>query len=137
MKIASKWRVYSRRSRTLNTLSLIILTVLLGSSGQLLMKKGALEVGEVLVEPSELLPLAVRAVTTPVILLGLAMWVLAALLWLYVLTRVDLSFAYPMLSLGYVIVFAGSWILFKEPVSLVRVVGAVIVVIGVILISRS
>ena len=64
----------------MNTLGLILLTVLLGSSGQLLMKKGALELGEVVVDPGELLPLTVRVVTTPVIPLGFAMWVFAALL---------------------------------------------------------
>ena len=68
----------------LNILGLILLTVLLGSSGQLLMKKGALELGEVVVDPATLLSLAVRIVTTPVILLGFAMWVLSALVWLYV-----------------------------------------------------
>ena len=121
----------------MNTLSLILLTVLLGSSGQLLMKKGALELGEVVVDPAALLPLAVRIVTTPAIPLGFAMWVLAALLWLYVLTRVDLSFAYPMLSLGYVIAMFGSRVLFGEELSALRVIGTGVIIIGIFLISRS
>ena len=121
----------------MNTLGLILLTVLLGSSGQLLMKKGALELGEVVVDPDTLLSLATRIVTTPAIPLGLAMWVLAALLWLYVLTRVDLSFAYPMLSLGYVVAMFGARILFGEELSALRILGTGVVIIGIILISRS
>ena len=116
---------------------LILGTVALGATGQLCIKAGASRLEPVSPSLQGFIGLVIQVLRSPLLLLGLTFWSLGALLWIVTLSRVQLTYAYPMLSLGYVIVFAGSWILFKESVSLMRVVGAVIVVIGVILISRS
>ena len=49
----------------------------------------------------------------------------------------DLSFAYPFASLSYVVMLVAAWQLFKEDLSLVRVVGTLVVGLGVLIISRS
>lgn len=116
---------------------LILGTVALGATGQLLIKASTSQLGTISLSLLDAIGLIMRVLRNPLLLLGLLSWSLGALLWVATLSRVQLTYAYPMLSLGYVIVFAGSWIIFKEPVSLLRIVGAVIVIIGVVLISRS
>jgi undecaprenyl phosphate-alpha-L-ara4N flippase subunit ArnE len=65
------------------------------------------------------------------------MFVLSAVFWLVVLSRFDLSVAYPLVSFGYIIVVFVSMLVFKEPVTWVRWMGVAAIVFGVILVSRS
>ena len=57
--------------------------------------------------------------------------------WLVALSRVELSYAYPFASLSYVLMLAASWFLFRENITAVRLLGTVVVGIGVFLISTS
>lgn len=75
--------------------------------------------------------------TNPFVIAGLMVYALSTVFWLTALSRVDLSLAYPFLSLGYVIMLFASWQLFDETMNLTRVLGTLVVVIGVVLISRS
>ena len=70
---------------------------------------------------------------------GLACYALSLLFWMSAIARLELSLAYPMLSLSYVLVYlvAVNWPLLHEHASWVRTIGIVVVVIGVILIARS
>lgn len=70
---------------------------------------------------------------------GLASYGLSLLFWMSAIARLELSLAYPMLSLSYVLVYlvAVNWPLLHEHASWVRTIGIVVVVIGVILIARS
>jgi undecaprenyl phosphate-alpha-L-ara4N flippase subunit ArnF len=70
---------------------------------------------------------------------GLACYGLSLLFWMSAIARLELSLAYPMLSLSYVLVYlvAINWPLLHEQASLVRTLGIVVVVIGVVLIARS
>jgi len=114
---------------------LILLAALMGSLAQLLLKLGSSRLGASAV-PLDLTVLW-KIVTNGPILLGLGLYALASIVWIVVLTRAELSFAYPMLALTYVFVTAGSWVFFREPVIGLRVIGMVLVVIGVILIGRT
>ncbi|WP_298818767.1 EamA family transporter [Chloroflexus sp.] len=69
------------------------------------------------------------------VLLGFGLVFGGAIFWLGVISRVDLSFAYPLLALNYVIILIPSRVLLNEPVTLMRLVGALIIVIGVIVIT--
>ncbi len=69
------------------------------------------------------------------VLLGFGLVFGGALFWLGVISRVDLSFAYPLLALNYVIILIPSRILLNESISLIRLVGALIIVFGVIVIT--
>lgn len=115
---------------------LIILSVMLAAIGQLLLKQGMLKVGRVsslASAPSMLF----TALTNPVVLSGLAVFGISALSWLVVLSRVKLSIAYPMVSLGYVAVVLFSWFVFKEPVKPITIIGCLTIALGVFLISRG
>lgn len=111
--------------------------VALGVSGQLLLKQGMSSSGDRIDEVSEVFPRLLAAALNPLIVSGFVLYGLSAALWLILLTRVDLSFAYPMLSLGYVLVMFLSRVLFHETLSLPRIVGTLVICLGVVLISRT
>ncbi len=59
------------------------------------------------------------------------------MIWTVVLSKLDLSLAYPMVSMSYVLVVFLSWLILKEPVNVMRIAGLVVICGGVLLISRS
>ena len=69
------------------------------------------------------------------VILGFALVFGGALFWLGVIARVNLSFAYPLLALNYVIILIPSRLLLNETITPTKIIGAVIVVIGVIVIT--
>ncbi len=78
-----------------------------------------------------------RTFTNPFVLLGFALVFLGSLFWLGVISRVPLSYAYPLLSLGYVLTVLASRILLGETVPLRRWLGVLVIVVGVILVAGS
>lgn len=77
------------------------------------------------------------AATNPYILIGLALVGGSSIFWLNALSKTDLSLAYPMLSLGFVIVSVASYFLFNEQLTLLRMVGIGVISSGVFLMARS
>lgn len=114
---------------------IMVISVLLAISGQMLMKKGMMAFGTFPV--SQLLVKIVPMLLNPWVFFGFACFGLSSLFWLVVLSRLPLSLVYPMVSLGYVLVAILSLIFFKENVSLIRWAGIATIIAGVILISRS
>jgi drug/metabolite transporter (DMT)-like permease len=120
----------------LKDILLIIFSVTLAAVGQLLLKFGMMRVGRVpnlASAPSMLL----TALLNPIVLSGLGVFGISALSWLVVLSRVRLSTAYPMVSLGYVVTVFLAWRMFGEPVKIVTIVGCFAIILGVFLISRG
>mgnify|MGYP005846610745 CR=1 FL=1 len=121
-----------------SSLALILLTVACGVGGQLTLKAGMSQVGRIgadaLTQP---LSLALRVVGSPLVLVGLGLYVLGAALWLTVLSRVPLSFAYPILALSYAITPILAWLILNESIPSVRWLGVVAICVGVVLVSRS
>ena len=64
-------------------------------------------------------------------------YAVSILLWIVVLSKVEVSFAYPFLSIGYVVAALVGYYFFGESLSLIRVAGIIIICVGVYLISRS
>ena len=116
---------------------LILTSVLLGAVGQLSMKKGMSHLGPVSLNLSTLFVNLTRMLTSPFVLLGLFLYAISAVLWLAVLSRVQLSYAYPMISIGYVLVLMLSWIFLNERLAYLRILGVLLICCGVFLISRS
>lgn len=114
---------------------ILFLSVSLAIIGQLLMKQGMNQFGTFPV--SQLLFKIIPMFTNPWVFAGLASFGLSAVFWLVVLSRLNLSLAYPMVSLAYVVVAFASIIFFKEPVGFIRWMGILVIVFGVFLISRS
>lgn len=74
---------------------------------------------------------------SPAIYVGLMLYALSASLWLVVLSRMDLSYAYPILSISYILIPLSAWLLFGEQIPPLRWFGILVVIVGVIIISRS
>ena len=115
---------------------LILFTVLTNAAAQIMLKKGMLGLGPVTLD-NGLIQTVLRIAFNPWVFLGLATFVISMASHLVVLSRVDLSFAYPFLSLAYVVVAIYAYYVFKEDVNALRVAGIGLICLGTILISRS
>lgn len=114
---------------------LIIVSVMMGSAGQLLIKKGMMVYGKV--GAASVWSQLFRIFMVPYIFIGFVCFVASAILWLAVISKNEISYAYPMVSLGYILVLFVSAFWFKESVSLIRVAGVFLICLGVISITRS
>lgn len=117
----------------------ILVAVLLGVVGQLLLKMGITQVGTLAFgsDLAGLIQLGLRVFGNLKVLGGFAAYGLSSLFWLVVLSKVDLSLAYPMLALNYVLVPLTAWLFLGEQVPTLRWLGAGVVIIGVVIISRT
>ena len=122
----------------MQTVLLVLVPVLIGVIGQLLLKKGMSAVGQFdFTDAGRIIPQFYTAFTNPWVFAGFVFYFVSSLFWMIVLSRVELSVAYPLLSLGYVFVLLASFFLFNETVSPVRWLGVLVIMLGVTLISRS
>ncbi len=118
----------------MNTL-LILISVLLNCAAQLLIRKGMLIEGEVGMHN---MVSHLGTMITNVWLWGAMLcYAVSILLWMSVLSKVEVSYAYPFLSVGYVLSAVAGYLLFSENITPIRIVGIIVICIGVILISRS
>ncbi|MDI6870285.1 MAG: EamA family transporter [Bacillota bacterium] len=117
---------------------LIFSSILCGVAGQFSLKLGVSRMGVLAVASLGQLPgLVARLLLNPVIFLGLCLYAIGAFLWMAVLSRVDLSFAYPFVALNFVFILTGSTLFLHEPLPLNRVIGTALIVLGVLFISRQ
>ena len=121
---------------TLKDFLLLICNVLFTVTGQLLLKQGMLRVGRV-DELNLVTHKLTQAFMNPFVIGGIVTYGFTTMIWLVILSRVKLSVAYPIISHGYVMSILFSWIFFKESVPRVRVLGAVIICIGVYLVASA
>ncbi len=115
---------------------LLFFNVLLTVIGQILFKHGMNTVGRVN-NIRDVLGKLTQAFLNPYILSGIAIYGFTTLVWLIILSRVKLSIAYPLLSSGYVLSILFSWLFFKESIPKIRIIGAVIICIGVYLVAQG
>jgi multidrug transporter EmrE-like cation transporter len=118
-------------------LALILTGVMLNAVAQLLLKAGARTLAGLPVSLAEAGALAGRVIQNGPILVGLACYVVSAAVWILALSRVPVSVAYPMLSIGYVINAFAAWALFAEAPSAQRLAGIGIILLGCWLVARS
>jgi multidrug transporter EmrE-like cation transporter len=116
---------------------LILVGVLLNAFAQLLLKKGMLSIGYFEIQFQYLLPMVRKVATNFYILLGLGSYVVSVVIWLLVLARVEVSYAYPFLSVGYVVVALMGYYIFQENLSWMRAIGIGVIILGVVLLYRS
>ena len=117
--------------------ALILTGVLLNAIAQLLLKAGAASLTGVELRASNALLIAGRLVANVPILAGLTCYVLSVVVWILALSRVEVSVAYPMLSIGYVVNALAAWWLFGENLSGARLAGIGIILLGVWLVART
>lgn len=122
-------------SEGLRTFAVLLIAISLSVTGETLLKKGVNGLGGLDFAPATLIPTFVRIFTTPLVFLGFVFIFGGSLFWLAVLSKWDLSLAYPLLSISYIAsLFIGALVL-GEQVTVVRIVGVVVVVVGVVLIT--
>lgn len=73
----------------------------------------------------------------PYVLLGFVMYALSTIFWLIALSKKELSFVYPFISLTYVLVLVLSSLVLKEDIGLNKIAGTLAIIIGLIIISRA
>ncbi len=119
------------------TFGLILTGVLLNAAAQLLLKTGTNAVGAFEFTRANILPVGIKLVTQWPIIGGLSCYVISVVVWILGLSRVDVSIAYPMLSLGYVVNLFAAAYFFGEPLTSQKLLAVTIIIIGVALLAKS
>jgi drug/metabolite transporter (DMT)-like permease len=118
-------------------IGLILLSVTIAALAQITLKVGVNRVtpaGRTLtLDGSSLKSLA----TSPIVIGGLVLFGLSAVVWLLVLSRAALSFAYPFASLSYVLILVAGYFVLHEQVTPLRLAGVALIVIGIVLIAQT
>ncbi|MBN1608618.1 MAG: EamA family transporter [Polyangiaceae bacterium] len=115
----------------------ILVSVALNAAAQLALKQAARASGMSAVDAASGYKVLVQVAQNLWTWAGLGAYALSVALWILVLSRVDVSYAYPMVSLGYVMAAGAGKLLWQEDVSLTRMLGIGIICVGVVLVSRS
>ncbi len=115
----------------------ILFTVLTNAAAQIMLKQGMMSLGPLSFSADTLIPRIFQIVFNPWVFIGLTTFVISMASHLFVLSKVDLSFAYPFLSLAYVVVAVVAWLVFKEELGLYKISGIVLICLGTILIAQS
>ncbi|MDP1773388.1 MAG: SMR family transporter [Methylobacter sp.] len=116
----------------------IILTgVMLNAVAQLALKASVKEMGAIGLNFSSSTTAFLRLASEPFLWTGLVCYGISVIVWILALSRVDVSIAYPMLSMGYVVNAFFAWQLFGEAMNPARMIGMGIVLLGVYVLARS
>lgn len=118
-------------------LPLIILGVLLNAAAQLALKQGMRQIGYFDFGLRDCAHTFFAVAASPYILTGLSCYIVSVAVWLLVLSRVEVSYAYPLLSIGYIVTAFAGWLFFHESIGVTRCAGIIVICIGVWLITRS
>jgi multidrug transporter EmrE-like cation transporter len=117
--------------------SLVLAGVLLNAAAQLLLKAGTNRIGEFAFSMDNLLPVGMKVAASPFVLGGLACYAVSVVIWIMALSRVPVSVAYPMLSIGYIVNAGAAWFLFGESLTAQKLLGIGFIIVGVWLVARS
>ena len=126
----------SRINLAMNNIFLLSLTVLVATTGQLLLKQGVQLVGGISFN-SEIIFELIKIIKSPYIMGGLLVYVFAMGLTLVTLSRVDVSVFALFTSLSYVLVIIASYFFFNESMTLAKLMGASLIMLGVYLIVKQ
>ena len=128
----------ARRPKMSQYIPFILFTVFTNAAAQIMLKKGMTGVGPLTLGGDEtLLGLVFRVVFNPLVFLGLVIFVISMASHLFVLSRVDVSFAYPFLSIAYVLVAVYAHLFLHEMLTWPHIVGIGLICLGTIFIGLS
>lgn len=125
------------RSRVVSWLPLIVFGVALNVSAQIALKYGARPIVGLEISISNAPEMAHLLLTNGFIWLGFALYAVSVVNWVIVLSRVDVSAAYPLVSLGYVVSAVWGYYGFQEPMTAWRIGGIGLIIVGTFCISRT
>lgn len=115
----------------------ILCNILFNAAAQIALKNGMTKIGAFHLSWHNLPPLLLQVAINPWIILGLSLYVISVLFWLFVLSRVDVGMAYPLSSLAYVVNVFAAYYLLGENFSMLRLAGTAVILIGVFMVARS
>jgi len=118
-------------------LPLILSGVLLNALAQLSLKQGMRQIGHFAFRLENLWSIGLNVAFNPFVIAGLSCYVFSVMIWLLVLSRVEVSYAYPLLSVGYVVTALAGYFFFAENLSPIRWAGILVICFGVWLITRT
>jgi len=113
----------------------VLISVCFNVFGQYSMKQGMQKFGEVTFDHN-ILTTIMKMFLLPNVILGLLFYAVSTVFWLIALSKIELSVAYPMLSMGYILLMILSYFLLNETITVYKVIGTLLVVAGVTLISK-
>ena len=117
--------------------SFLMAGVLLNAAAQLFLKAGTNRIGEFAFSLDNVMPIGMKIASSPFILGGLACYVVSVVVWILGLSRVPVSVAYPLLSVGYIVNAVAAYFLFGEALVPQKLIGIGFIVVGVFLVARS
>ena len=120
-----------------NNILIILLSILMSSTAHIFLKKGMMTHALISLNSGGLINLAWSVGTNPWVLGGMFLHVSALVVWLWALSKVDISFAYPFLALGYVLVSAIAWVWLGEELSPMRILGMIIIIFGILVLAKA
>ncbi|MES2049173.1 MAG: EamA family transporter [Pseudomonadota bacterium] len=121
----------------IGTFGFILTGIFLNATAQLLLKKGTNAIGAIHLTAENWFSIGVQLATQLPIIGGLTCYVVSVLVWIIGLSRVDVTIAYPLLSIGYIVNAIGAWYFLGEMLSLQRMLAIAVIIIGVALLVKS
>jgi multidrug transporter EmrE-like cation transporter len=122
---------------TIFSFGLILTGVLLNAMAQLWLKAGTNALGTLSFSGDAAFSTVLRVGFEPHIMGGLACYVLSVAIWIVALSKVPVSVAYPMLSIGYVVNALAAWYFFGELFTTQKLIGISVIIVGVYLVAKS
>lgn len=116
---------------------LILTVVITNAISQMLLKQGMNTIGKFSFEGGSLWKMLPVVAFNPYVVGGLAVLVFSMGLHLMALSRVELSFAYPFLSVSYVLVLIAGYFWFGDAINSSRVIGVALICAGTFFVARS
>jgi drug/metabolite transporter (DMT)-like permease len=120
---------------TLGAFLLVFVSVTLSAAAQTAFKFGMTRV--VVAEAAGVAEKALAFLMSPFVLLGLGLYGVGTVLWLFALREADLSLVYPFVSISFVMVALSGILLLGEPVSLTRLAGLGLIIAGLLVMARG
>ena len=111
----------------------ILISIALNVTGQTVLKAGVNKLGALGFNLAHIL----KAFSSFMVLGGLFLYVISSVFWILALSHKDLSYAYPMLSIGYIAVILISWLILGENITYIRLLGVFLISFGIFLIFKS
>lgn len=121
----------------ISNIGIILLSILMSSTAHLFLKKGMMAHASGDMDTGNIFGIVWTVGTNPWVLGGMVLHVSALIVWLWALSKVDISFAYPFLALGYVMVSAMAWIWLGENIGSIKLLGMGIIIVGILVLAQS
>lgn len=122
---------------TATALSIALLSVLLNAAAQLFLKAGTNVVGTVSFGDANTVNTLMGIARVPWFWAGFACYGISLFTWIATLSRLPVSVAYPLVSIGYVVNALAAWWLFGESLTVQKLIGVGFIIIGVVLVSTT